>query len=359
MLRRGELASARRIGLVLIVALLPGLAPAAAQSVSASAGEGLATPAGEPAGVTPEQIANVKERVAIAAALVDGLAPEARTLGLAEGWRQATLESLLSRPLAELRAMRSIRSVGALTTVIASGSGGTVTPSDFGSVTEDLIYKPITPCRYVDTRNVGGRIDGLRGYDLQRAGNYYGGSAACDPLTLFGVGENAFGAIAMNMTIVDPTAAPGFGAIKPTSASPVSSLINWYDVGPSVQAANQGILTMDHGGAEPEFYVQTSAPVHVIIDVFGAFIAPNATALDCVVLAQTTMLAAGASGTVTSPSCTTGYTLTGGSCTATYGTHQVSSSPYIVNNWLCSFDNGTGAQTQIVSRAICCRVPGR
>jgi hypothetical protein len=80
----------------------------------------------------------------------------------------------------------------------------------------------------------------------------------------------------MNVTIVDPSTSPGFLAIKPTAAAPTTSLINWYEAGPAVQAANQGIVTIDQDvPTAAEFVIVASGPVHVIVDIFGAFIAPQ------------------------------------------------------------------------------------
>lgn len=348
------------LALVALVVLSAGVA--SAQATAVPTGDRIVTQA---AGFTPEQIANMKERISLATTLVDRLEAEARSLGRADTWRQTNLEALLSMPASGLRSLRSIRSVDALDAAITSGTGFTSTPADFGSTTEDLVYKPIAPCRFIDTRNVGGKINGTRGFDINLTGASYGGLAACDPTALFGVNENSFGGIAMNMTIVDPTDAPGFGAIKPTAASPVTSLINWYQSGASVQAANQGIVTMDQTGAAPEFVIQTSGAVHVIIDIFGAFIAPNATPLDC--LAPTALQAS----YVTANNVTTGYlyslecpathTITGGACYSssnpTYMLATGTSSNQL--QWFCQVRNLSGVDTTTYVWARCCRVPGR
>jgi hypothetical protein len=318
---------------------------------------------GEPQGraISAQQKANLHARMELARAIVDRHQPEAEARGLAIGWRQALLETLLPLSLQSLTNVQGADSMEALSAAVASES---LEPQAFGSTTEDLVYKPIVPCRYIDTRNVGGKISGFRGYDLAFSGATYGGLAACNPTALFGVGQNSFGAIVMNMTIVHPLGAPGFAAIKPTQVAPTTSLINWYQSGPAVQVANQGILTMDQTAAANEFWIQTSDPVDVIIDIFGAFIAPNATPLDCVTTAATVQnVAAGGTFGITPPACPAGYAQVAIGCR---------SPSYNSANWAitgfyqpgtgggsCWGSNITGSAQNYEAYARCCRIPGR
>ncbi len=222
--------------------------------------------------ITAEQRENVSRRIAIATEMVNQLQPQAKARGRSESWRRATLEALLALPLSSLEQLQGrAHDVDRLSDAIAA-----IEAPATAATTSDLVYTPIAPCRYIDTRGVGGKIDGVRGYDIALAGSSHGGDAPCNPTVLFGVGQDEFGAIAMNVTIVDPSVAPGFLAIKPTAAAGTTSLVNWYEAGASVQAANQGVITIDQGVATAdEFVIQTSAPVHAIVDIFGAFIAPQ------------------------------------------------------------------------------------
>jgi hypothetical protein len=208
---------------------------------------------------------------------------------------------------------------------------------------------------------VAGRIDAFRGYNLVNNGATSGGVAACNPTADFGVGQNAFGGLVMNVTIINPDSAPGFAAVKPTQAAPLSSLINWYQSGSTVQLANQGILTMDQSAAASEFFVQTSTGVHVIIDIFGAFTAPQATALDVTTVTESTSVGAGANATVQA-SCTAGRTMTGGGCNWPFGTSMVfvSSNPIPGSNttWNCAARNTGGAAVILTVYVRCGRVPG-
>lgn len=321
----------------------------------------------QPAGVTPKRLARLQEKIALVTGILDARQAEAEANGLASGWRQAYLEMLLPLSLDDLQQLGSAGSLSQLSTlaaetkVAATKGGATITA--IGSSTEDLVYVPIAPCRYVDTRNVVGPINGTRGYDLFNNGSTYGGNAACNPTALFGVGENSFGALAMNFTIVVPTAPAGFGAIKPSAAAPATSAINWYEAGAIL--ANQGIYTMDQTGSANEFVVETSSSVHVIIDIFGAFVAPEATALDTVVVS--TALSFTSTFDFDSPACPTGYSYQGSGHNWTSGSTDVwfwQVSPNVTSGvpdrTTCRGNvNRAGASSTITCYAVCARVPGR
>lgn len=312
---------------------------------------------------TPQQLANVEARIATASSIVDRLASEAKALGRASEWRQITLQSLLALPLDELRRIeQESSSVDGLAARLAeSGSH----PAPLGGSTNDLVYKPIVPCRYIDTRNVAGKIAGgvSRGYDLGNNGSVYGGQAACAPNSIFGPPQDAIAALAMNVGITEPNGAPGFLAVKPTLASPVTSFMNWYQAGATVQLANAGIVTLDQNvNVAEEFYIQTSETTHVTVDLFGAFVASLATPLQTIFQQSgSTIIANGSWGEAISPACPLEYTLTGGGCQGgglidiAYSSVRAATG----NQWHCYADNFTGSQSTLTALAICSRVPGR
>ena len=320
--------------------------------------------AARPAGITAKQMENVALRIATAQAIVTRLRADAISADGVDpaAWQQATIDSLLALPLSALqRVGAEAYSAEALSAAIARTHDD---PELIGDTDEDLVYFPITPCRFGDTRAVGGRIDGIRGFDVVNNGATYGGLASCNPTALFGVGENSFGALALNVTIVDPTVAPGFVAVKPTAASPVTSLLNWYQAGASVQAANLGIVTLDQSGNLDEYVVQTSAPVHVIQDIFGAFLAPHATALQCIDVENSVVVAN--NDQISWPpglqaSCPANYSLSGGGnryAGAVTGFFWWNSYP-AGNTWTTAGRNVTGGNVTVTVTAKCCRVPGR
>jgi hypothetical protein len=309
-------------------------------------------------GITAGQRANVQERIALATAILDRLAPEAESTGLEDGWRQPRLESLLELPLSGLRAVQSSSSLAGLSEAVNTQM---IEPQAIGDPAADLVYTPVTPCRYIDTRFVGGKISGTRGYDLASNGSIYGGSAACAPQTIFGASESQIAAVAMNVTVVDTVAAPGFAAIKPTATSPVSALVNWYQVGASVQVANQGIVTTDQTTASEEFFIQTSSAVHVIVDLFGAFVAPRATALECVsTAAAVEIVDAGANFNISPPTCPAGYAVVSVGCRAeSWNSANWAITSFYGGSPMCSGTNITGFALVYEAYGRCCRIPGR
>ena len=307
-------------------------------------------------GITEEQKANVRERVTLARQIIDKHQAEADAQGLSADWRRPLLESLLPLSLDSLHEVETAESLEALAAAVASEAA----EPDLGAVGEDLVYTPITPCRYIDTRNIGGRITGYRGYDLASNGAAYGGSAACAPTALFGVGDDAFGALAMNVTIVSPASAPGWLAIKPTTTAATSSWLNWYQAGGSVAVANQGIVTPDRSEAGSEFWVYTSAAAHVLVDIFGAFLAPEATTL-AVMNATSAVSCANNSDCAVDAPCPVVWTLTGGGYLVdayVSGFHVVGSRG-LAGVWRCEARNESGATRTLGCYAICARVPGR
>ncbi len=347
------------------------IAPAIAQRGKQSTRAGGPSPRGEEArakkgkGATAEQIANAQARIAAATAILNRLEPDAKRLGLAQGWRQSALDQLLPLSLDALRQVDE--SAVTLEAMTATVSALSVEPTSLGEATADLVYTPIIPCRYIDTRFAGGKIGGQRGFDLFDDGGTYGGSGACDPLPMWGlIDENDFGAIAMNVTVVDTSTAgaPGYLAVKPAAGSPTTSLINWYNASTTVQVANQGIVTTDHTTALNEFVVETSGPVHVIVDLFGAFITPEATALQ-VTSVTTDWSITGLFFNVVA-TCPAGYAITGGGWNHDVGNFDgisatQSSRDGNNNGWRCRGWHTAGAGTTQAGycEAICARVPGR
>lgn len=305
-------------------------------------------------GFTPGQIENMEARMATAQAIVDQLQPAAKAAGTAAGWRQATLESLLLMSLPQLEAVRGhAHDQQSLARATAAAMED---PSLIGDPSQDLVYTPMTPCRYIDTRNVGGPITAAapRGFDLALTGASYGGAGACS------VTEQVVAAIAMNVTITQPVAAPGFLAVKPSLAAPLTSFMNWYEAGPLVQVANAGVASVSQPGAPDEFIIQVAESTHVIVDFFGVFQSPQATALQTTSPASPpTNVPAQSFGGAVSPSCPFGYSVTGGGCQASSAALLLVSSFKTSEQWLCSYNNTSTMPLPVIATVHCARIPGR
>ncbi len=280
------------------------------------------------------------------------------------------LESLYQMPLEQVRAMGSPGTFNA-TVQAMSYTKGLPKPKALGDSFQDLVYKPFIPCRYIDTRFAGGKVlpppAPPRGFDISQPGTTYGGAAACNPLTLSGVDENSIGGLAMNVAIFDTSAAapPGFLGARPAGSTNVTSFMNWDVSSPFWQDSNYGIITMDQTPLANEFEFFTSSPVHVIVDLFGVFIAPNATALDCVTVYNTlaTSVAALGESCANTPACPATYTVTaplfdkGADGTTNDGLVVSQMQLNAVGVQVCG--RATLGASSFKAGAQCCRVPGR
>ena len=110
--------------------------------------------------VTQAQVDNAAARIAAANAIVSRFESDAKASGRGAGWRQATFETLLPLSLEALRRVeQEAFSIDALSSAVHRAAED---PSLIGDPTRDLTYTPIVPCRYIDTRNVAGRLNGVR-----------------------------------------------------------------------------------------------------------------------------------------------------------------------------------------------------
>jgi hypothetical protein len=195
-------------------------------------------------------------------------------------------------------------------------------------------------------------------------------------VTLAGVADDdAIAAYTLNITIVDTSAAasPGFATMRPAGSTQLTALVNWTTSSAGFQLGNAATVVSDQDTvAVNEIEILTSGSVHAIVDVSGAFVAPDATALDC------TDVQADGSGTIANnteaigparPACPTGYTAVATSCTYTGGVPsgvtltQVGPPRPMAANWsACRWRNETGGNisgTSLHTIATCCRVPGQ
>jgi hypothetical protein len=337
------------------------IAPCAFAQNMPQPGAPVATQAAQP--ITPAQRARLAEKLAMVSNIVAQMSDTAKREGLAAGWRQSAVNTLLGLNNETLAQLSHVTSPSGLPTALATAKR--VSPKALGSSTEDLVYTPIVPCRYIDTRNVGGKINGTRSFDFDL--NSYGGTCPNDPYGLFG---GTLGAVAANVAIVDPSNAPGFATIVPVGASPSVALVNWFEAGPVVQASNAAIITNDQGGTLAEIDIFTTGPVHVIVDIFGAFRANQATALECTTAqSQGTGTANVPNNTQFSitphPSCPASYTFVSQGCEYSGGSPaglaltQIGTGPGFT---ACIWRNQTGATLdadRFFADSVCCRVPGR
>jgi hypothetical protein len=315
--------------------------------------------------VSPAARAAFAERMALVDAFMSAIDRGADAASVTASnvvWMRQMLYTL---PMEQLRALQTPASYAQATqSVIAARDANPA----LGSFSNELVYYPITPCRYIDTRAVGGLLNGSRTYDLSFTGGAFGGSVGCDPKSVVGGNEDRIGALAINVAIVAPPAGPGFIGVRPAGSTTQTALVNWYDGGPTVQASNAGIVTTDQSGsaAEIEFFGSTT---QFVVDVFGVFAAPTATGPDCVAAGymQTTLNTTTRNFNLAPGACPAGYRIASIYCGVVPGGdftngHLQMNERGINNPGPTANCSGryTGSTTvTVTAQSMCCRVPGR
>lgn len=236
----------------------------------------------------------------------------------------------------------------------AANAGPEITPNALGDAATDLVFVPVAPCRLFDTRLAGGAIaaNTVRSFDVTAVSDYsfQGGSATnCN-----GVGAaGSFAAAAINLTVVFPTGSGWITAFPFGTTQPNASNVN-YVAGDVV--ANLATVALDQGASANELSVYTFAQTHLVGDIVGYFINPQATALQCVEVDGTPLnLAAGAAGNAFAGTCTAGYTAVETQCRPSIFGMRVAGS------WTshCNMVNDSASAGTVTATARCCRVPGR
>jgi hypothetical protein len=314
------------------------------------------------AGLTAAQQKEVQARVDAARSIVARFDAEALAKGLAPGWRIDTMNALLALPSQSLAALTSDAAVVTQRQLLqkARSSKGKAPTKLLGDFGVDLVYFPITPCRLADTRFWLGPIAGgtARGIDDAASGSQ-GGDAGCTTAIFAADSGGDAAAYAVSLTVLDMSTT-GFIALRPAGATELTSLVNFI---PGAQVNNFGIVqNLNNGGSEFEVYASASA--NVIVDVFGVFREPTATALDCQTTGYNTTTLANNASTASffySLACATGYVATGGGCYSGIDTVYLLdagvSSDGVTH--FCRWRNLSGSTQSVTAEVRCCRTPGR
>lgn len=241
--------------------------------------------------------------------------------------------------------------------------------AQLGSLSTDLVYTPVTPCRILDTRNAGVKsgilaAGSVRGFWGWNNGFTAQGGSATSCGTLQNINEAA---ILVNFTVVTPDSGgyiTAFPADVLDANKPLAATVN-FTAGSVV--GNNATIKLNQTGTGDDFKIYSTSNVHVVADIVGYYSKPTATALECVVTTEatgavnlgpttfgTTQLYI--SGFVTAPSCATGYTQVELICKA-------DSSTVAVQAHSGSLNSCTGSTPQsgrsIYASQRCCRIPGR
>lgn len=231
--------------------------------------------------------------------------------------------------------------------------------AQIGSLSSDLVFTPITPCRIVDTRGAGGPVTaGSTRVFKAWAASYatQGGSASdCGILQ-----SNDVAALALNLLVIVPS---GEGFIKawPVGAvQPNASTLNYKanDV-----LANSATLKVSQTSSDWNLF--SVSTTHFVADVVGYYSKPVATALECtgVTDSTTTVPVTSVLTYITAPVCAAGYSKTATSCSF-FGSEMVlrkteTSSGGDGSASSCVYQNPAATPQRVFITATCCRIPGR
>jgi hypothetical protein len=228
--------------------------------------------------------------------------------------------------------------------------------AQIGSLSSDLVFTPVTPCRLFDTRtSFGGTgpiaAGGTKDFAVWGVSSF---SAQGGAASNCGIVAGAYTAsVAVNMTVVLPVTA-GFITAYPTGvARPLAAALNFSagDV-----RGNMVIVKIAQTGAT-NLSVYSTSTTELVGDVVGYYSKPVATALECMETTQTQVtILAGAINAAIAPGCPVGYTSVVILCDAssfdlplrTGGTGDG-----------CASKNNTAISQTIFASRRCCRIPGR
>jgi hypothetical protein len=289
-------------------------------------------------------------------------------------WAMEMVPLFAKAPIGQLKRAASASSFDAMNDVLlddgfatapasnTARSSGNAVATKLGDDANDLVFVPVTPCRIIDTRVAGGAIPAntTRGFDVTAVSSYsfQGGDAS----NCGGAGAaGSFAAAAINFTVVTPSAAGFMTAFPFLTTQPLAATVN-YTAGDI--RGNLAIVKLDQGSSVNEMNVYTFAQTHLVADIVGYFIEPQATELECIELTSPgTNITAGSFGTQSTADCTAGYTITGGGCSMSTFDGRVVTSRLIVTgssqSQFCAFRNEGASTISGVAYARCCRTPGR
>ena len=341
------------------------MGPRQSGDTNASAGAGNISSAA----VDPVALERAHKKLREAVAIADHFLPEAQAQGLSDSWRMTMITNLMKGTQENFANVASAKTLtearmAAIEVAAAGIMSSTAERSKvLGSVTGDLVFSPMTPCRLVDTTQSGGGGPFVNGEARTYfySSNY--GSSGCSPDLVAGFGSTRPAAMAVNINVLALSqgfAGIGYLAAYPTGGSPNTA---WMTYQQGNALANAGVMPINQATGNYNIFVQFGT--HIKIDVFGVFSSPAATALDCTGAAGSTISIPANSNNYYYPAtaCPTGYRavtpycytlnaagvyLNGSGLDGAFGTQT-----------FCSYINLNAAPVSVYVGQSCCRVPGR
>lgn len=258
----------------------------------------------------------------------------------------------------------------------SQGATQSITPK-LGTGLPDLVFVATAgPCRVFDSRFGPGQLAGGASRQIFAWSNFAGYSWATGD-NQGGTGTAGAGNCAGTVftTLPSPVATVATVTVTNTFANGAlrawdggatlsgGAVVNW-NAGDTL--SNTTVIQVDRtiaafpgSGFKRDLGVNNNsfAPIDIVVDVIGYFIANTATALECnlILSGASTAIPTGTAATFSAPACPSGFeTMMSRSAASTFGLHVVRLDP-----GSCRIGNFSGGSLSTFCDAICCRVPGR
>jgi hypothetical protein len=264
----------------------------------------------------------------------------------------------------------TVTATNAIGTSAPSAASNSVTPAGVLGDSSNLVYKPLEPCRIMDTRNatVGSGVQGpITGGSLKHIPGFitagsnwsiYGQPAPLSDCGLTNPPGNTIQAVAIVITILNPNfdAFLGVGDVNDLNTTLSTVALNYTH--------GQGLSTMylvpQVASNVIYFALPAGLSANLIFDVVGYFVVSDATALQCTtVTSGPVTIGASSTGSATSAACGAGYALTSGSCDSDSFSMKLVADEASGQAWFCSANNSGGSAAHLTATVNCCGVPGK
>jgi hypothetical protein len=240
---------------------------------------------------------------------------------------------------------------------VALLSFATTAFAQLGSLDQDLVYIPITPCRIFDTRPSEGGTGsipalGTRSFVLSSVTTYGpqgGANSNCGVIDGFNVA-----AAVVNMTVVSRSAGGYITAFPSGTVKPLAATVNY---GANDVRGNLSVVKVNQT-TPLSLSIYTSSEVDVIGDITGYYSRPRSVNLNCSNPPEATLLVApGDLGRLAIPACAAINSYGGGSSTPYCSTDGLDMVTY-GGSGVCAMKNMGSASATITAGRRCCGVPG-
>ena len=166
------------------------------------------------------------------------------------------------------------KNIGKISAAIVLTACSTFASAQLGSLSTDLVYTPVTPCRILDTRGAGGVMaaGSTRPFNGWTTTNFAGQGGTSSSNCNIPANTNT-AAIVVYFTVVSYGAAGYITTYPGNAPQPVASTVNFNS---GEVTGNNAILKLNQTGTGSHFNVFTSGTAQLVADVVGYYAKPTA-----------------------------------------------------------------------------------